>query len=75
MGPAEKELLPKDSATLSEMTRKGEMPDDLLLRRLLLNGFRYRIGESTLPKPVRQRFYELARERQAEMLKSGKAQH
>ncbi|KAL6355324.1 hypothetical protein LRP88_10910 [Fusarium phalaenopsidis] len=49
------------------MALKGEVPDDALIQRLL-NGFEY-WDLAAISKPVRRRFYEMARERQAERLK------
>lgn len=66
-----KEILGKDRAKLYDMALKGEVPDDALIQRLLLNGFKY-WDSAAISKPVRRRFYEMAQERQAERLKYGK---
>ncbi|RSL91140.1 hypothetical protein CEP51_000350 [Fusarium floridanum] len=63
-----KDILGKDRGRLYEMALKGESPDDALIQRLLLNGFKY-WDSAAISKSVRRRFYEMARERQAEGLK------
>ncbi|KAF4448696.1 hypothetical protein F53441_7950 [Fusarium austroafricanum] len=62
-----KDILGKDRGTLYDLAMRGEVPDDALIKRLLLNGFKY-WDSASINKPVRQRFYEMARERQAESL-------
>ncbi|RSL62969.1 hypothetical protein CEP53_004554 [Fusarium sp. AF-6] len=63
-----KDILGKDRGRLYEMVLKGESPDDALIQRLLLNGFKY-WDSAAISKSVRRRFYEMARERQAVGLK------
>ncbi|KAF2003198.1 hypothetical protein P154DRAFT_520156 [Amniculicola lignicola CBS 123094] len=62
------ELLLADTYTLDDLLHKGGKPDNQLLSRLLYNGFRY-WENSGINKEVRRRFYELARERQANYLR------
>lgn len=62
-----KKLLAENTKKLYDAIMNGETPNDLLLRDLLYNGYKY--WESAPNKYVKKRLYQMATERQADMLK------
>jgi hypothetical protein len=65
---AGKGYLAKDLAALNEVHTRGGIQKEALLRRLLLNGYKYQ-GQSA-HRAIRQTMQKLVRERQADLLKS-----